>query len=152
MPQPPLYKYLDVQGVKLTLGNRTFKHSKPSDFNDTEDLTIQSIFPEDLETALKRASRGILDVIANNLDAAPSCASPMREKLATIQVALRANNAAIDWMREEIAKGAMDGIYDMDRLRATAETTIRDVNAFMQGWRVLCVTTHKDSDKMWSSI
>jgi hypothetical protein len=43
MALPPLYKYLDVQGAKLTLGNRTFKHAKPSDFNDTEDLTIQSI-------------------------------------------------------------------------------------------------------------
>lgn len=150
MPQPPLYKYLDVQGAKLTLGNRTFKHSKPSDFNDTEDLTVQSIFPEDLETALKRASRGILDVIANNLDGTPSLASPMKEKLAAIQAALRANPAAIDRMREEVTKGAMDGIYDMDRLHATAETTISDVNAFMQGWRVLCVTTHKDTDKMWS--
>ena len=112
--------------------------------------SIQSIFPEDLETALKRASRGILDVIANNLDGTSSCASPMKEKLAAIQAALRANPAAIDRMREEVTKGAMDGIYDMDRLRATAETTIRDVNTFMQGWRVLCVTTHKDSDKMWS--
>jgi hypothetical protein len=44
MPLPPLYKYLDFQGAQLTLGNRTFKHAKPSDFNDTEDLTIQSTF------------------------------------------------------------------------------------------------------------
>jgi hypothetical protein len=83
-------------------------------------------------------------------DGAPFCASPMKEKLAAIQAALRANPAAIDRMREEVTKGAMDGIYDMDRLRATAETTIRDVNAFMQGMRVLCVTTRKDSYKMWS--
>jgi hypothetical protein len=47
MALPPLYKYLNVEGAKLTLGNRTLKHAKPSDFNDTEDLTIQSIFPED---------------------------------------------------------------------------------------------------------
>ena len=47
MTLPPLYKYLDVSGAKLTLGNRTFKHAKPSDFNDTEDLTIKSIFTED---------------------------------------------------------------------------------------------------------
>ena len=44
MALPPLYKYLSVQGAKLTLGNNTFKHAKPSDFNDIEDLTIQSIF------------------------------------------------------------------------------------------------------------
>ena len=51
MAQPPLYKYLDIQGAKLTLKNRCFKHSKPSYFNDTEDLTARSIFPEDDDTA-----------------------------------------------------------------------------------------------------
>ena len=40
MVLPPLYKYLDVTGAKLTLQNGTFKHAKPSDFNDLEDLTI----------------------------------------------------------------------------------------------------------------
>jgi hypothetical protein len=43
---PPLYKYLDFKGALLTLANKTFKHAKPSDFNDTEDLTLQSLFPE----------------------------------------------------------------------------------------------------------
>src|SRR5450432_974358 len=71
MGLPPLYKYLDVQGAKLTLGNQSFKHAKPSDFNDTEDLTIQSIFPEDIETALKRASGGMLDVILTHLEVGP---------------------------------------------------------------------------------
>jgi hypothetical protein len=150
MALPPLYKYLDVQGARLTLGNGTFKHAKPSDFNDTEDLTVRSIFPEDLEAACKRASLGSIDVIAANLHRPPTCASPMKEKLALIQTALRADPTAVTRIKEEIAKGAMDGIYDTDRLRATAETTIKDVNAFMQGWRVLCVTTHRDSEKMWS--
>jgi hypothetical protein len=61
MALPPLYKYLDVQGAKLTLGNRKFKHAKPSDFNDTEDLTIQSIFPEDAETALTKLANSFTD-------------------------------------------------------------------------------------------
>jgi hypothetical protein len=43
MALPPLYKYLDIRGAKLTLDNKTFKHSKPVDFNDVEDLKIQSI-------------------------------------------------------------------------------------------------------------
>ncbi|MGY3036596.1 hypothetical protein ACVIIV_005766 [Bradyrhizobium sp. USDA 4354] len=150
MALPPLYKYLDVQGAKLTLGNQTFKHARPSDFNDTEDLTVKGIFPEALEVACKRASEGVIDVIAANLDAPPTCASPMKERLALMQAALRADPSAVGRIKAEIAKGAMDGIYDMDRLRATAEATITDVNSFMQGWRVLCVTTHRDSEKMWS--
>src|SRR3569832_54513 len=95
MTLPPLYKYLDVQGAKLTLRNRTFKHAKPSDFNDTEDLTIEGIFTEPLELACKRASEGAIDVIAANLDTPPTCASPMKEKLALMQGALRANPSAV---------------------------------------------------------
>jgi hypothetical protein len=151
MGLPPRYKYLDVQGAKLTLGNRTFKHAKPSDFNDTEDLTIQSIFPEDIETALKRASEGMLDMILTHLDAAPTCESPMRERLAAIQAALRADPGLAARMKAEIAKGALDGVHDVAHMRALAEATVKEVNEFMQGWRVLCVTTHKDSEKMWSS-
>jgi hypothetical protein len=150
MTLPPLYKYLDVQGAKLTLGNNTFKHAKPSDFNDTEDLTIQSIFPEDIETALKGVSNGLVDVILKHLNDEPTCPSPMRERLAAIQAAFRANPGAGDQMRAQVAEGALDGVYDVAHMRALAETTIKEVNQFMQSWRVLCVTTHKDSDKMWS--
>jgi hypothetical protein len=63
MALPPLYKYLNVRGAKLTLGNRTFRHSKPSDFNDIEDMTTQSIFLEETEVALKKLSNGFQDVI-----------------------------------------------------------------------------------------
>src|SRR3982074_32542 len=52
MTLPPLYKYLNVQGAKLTLGNRTFRHAKPSDFNDIEDMTVQSIFPEEMPSRI----------------------------------------------------------------------------------------------------
>jgi len=63
MSLPPLYKYLDVQGARRTLTNRTFRHAKPSTFNDTEDLTIRSIFPEDEETALEQLKHGFVDVL-----------------------------------------------------------------------------------------
>jgi hypothetical protein len=80
MALPALYKYLNVQGAKLTLGNRTFRHAKPSDFKDIEDMTVQSIFPEETEVALKRLSEGFTDVILAHLNDPPTCASPMREQ------------------------------------------------------------------------
>ena len=46
-----------MNGARLTLTNKTFKHAKPSTFNDTEDLTTASIFPEDDEVALKQLQR-----------------------------------------------------------------------------------------------
>lgn len=101
MALPPVYKYLSVQGAKLTLGNKTFKHAKPSDFNDTEDLTISSIFPEETEAALARLSSGFTDVILQHLNHIPTCASPMKEKVALIQQIYRANTSAADVVKAE---------------------------------------------------
>jgi hypothetical protein len=61
MSLPPLYKYLDVNGAKLTLGNRTFRHTKPSTFKNLEDMTVQHVFPEEIEAALATLSNGCVD-------------------------------------------------------------------------------------------
>ena len=102
MALPPLYKYLDVQGAKLTLGNRTFKHAKPSDFNDTEDLTVQSIFPDDTEAALKKLAVGFTGVILQHLNDPPTCSSHQGE-VALIQHAFRTNPGAADVIEAEMA-------------------------------------------------
>jgi hypothetical protein len=150
MTLPPLYKYLNVQGAKLTLGNRTFRHAKPSDFNDIEDMTVQSIFPEETEVALKRLSEGFPDVILAHLDDPPTCASPMREMLAFIQQTFRNNPKAEELVKAELAKGDAKPLYDVEHMRRRAQMHIKEINDFMQRWRVLCVTTNKDSEKMWS--
>ena len=148
MALPPIYKYLDALGAKLTLSNGTFKHSKPSDFNDIEDLTIQSIFPEETETALKKLSDGFTELILQYLNDQPTCSSPMREKLALIQQVYRTNPKAA-----QLVKAGKEGgvpIYDVGHMRERAKQFIAEINEFMQGYRILCVTTHKDSERMWS--
>ena len=94
MALPPIYKYLDVQCARLTVSNGTFKHAKPSDFNEIEDLKIQSIFPEEAETTLKKLSDGFTGVILRHLNDRPTCGSPMREKLVLIQQVYRSNPKA----------------------------------------------------------
>ena len=149
MTLPPLYKYLNVRGAKLTLSNRTFRHAKPSDFNDIEDMTVQSIFAEETEAALKRLSEGFIDVILAHLNDPPTCASPMREKLILIQQAYRNNPKAAELAKAVLAKGDAKPLFDVEHMRARALTHIKDINEFMQRWRVLCVTTNNDSEKMW---
>jgi len=149
MTLPPLYKYLDVSGVKLTIGNRTFKHAKPSDFNDTEDLTIQSIFAEDTEEALKKIAGGFPDVILRHLDEEPTCSSPMKEKIRVIQQVCRANPGAADLVRAELINPGKP-IYDIEYHRDRAQAYIAEINEFMQGYRLFCVSTHKDSERMWT--
>ena len=149
MTLPPLYKYLDVSGAKLTLGNRMFKHAKPSDFNDTEDLTIQSIFAEDTEEALKKIAGAFTDVILRHLHEEPTCSSPMKGKIKVIQQIYRANPGAANLVRAELMNSG-ERIYDVEYHRKQAQAHIVEINEFMQGYRVLCVTTHKDSERMWT--
>ncbi|MBK8760679.1 MAG: DUF2971 domain-containing protein [Sulfuritalea sp.] len=149
MSLPPLYKYLDVSGAKLTLGNRAFKHAKPSDFNDTEDLTIQSIFAEDTEEALKKIAGGFTEVILRHLDEEPTCSSPMKEKIKVIQQVYRANPGAAELVWTELMNPRKQ-IYDVEYHRDRAQAFIAEINEFMQGYRVLCLSTHKDSERMWT--
>lgn len=146
---PPLFKYLDLNGAKLTLGTRTFKHSAPSDFNDTKDLTIEAVFPEDLESALVKLSNGFTDVILRNLSESPTCKSPLKENVALIQRVYRTNLEAANIVKNEIAKGKEQPVFDVEQMRTHVVERVIEINDFMHGFRVLCATTHRNSDEMW---
>jgi hypothetical protein len=149
MALPPLYKYLDLAGAKLTLGNRTFKHAKPSDFNDLEDMTIQSIFPEDVETALTKLATGLTDVVVKYANSQPTCPSPLREKIAILQKVYRENPAAAEAVKAEVRRDPTKS-FDIEHMRAMSGQFVKEINDFMQGYRVLCVSKHRDSDRMWT--
>jgi hypothetical protein len=151
MALPPLYKYLDVHGAMLTLGKGTFKHAKPSDFNDIEDLTIQSIFPEETEAALTKLSNCFADVILQHINNRPTCSSPIREKVALIQHIFRTNPNAVDVVKAELGKEGRMPIYDVEHMRELSRAFIEEINEFMQDYRVLCLSTLKNSEKMWST-
>ena len=129
MALPPLCKYLGVQGAKLTLGNRSFKHSKPSDFDDTEDLTIRGIFPEETEVALTELSCGFTDVILQHFDEIPACRSPMKEKVAIIQHVYRTNPNAAHGVKAAMAKEGRNSVYDVEYMRARKRSSRRSTSS-----------------------
>jgi hypothetical protein len=144
---PPLYKYMDVRGVRLTLGHRTFKHSKPSDFNDLEDLTIRSIFPESDEVALASMNNGLSGILLKHLDETPTVENPkLRVSIATMQRVFRDNPGAVKIVQDGMRKS---GVFTPDQMRTNNKKTVEDINAFMQDYRILCVSTLNDSTKMW---
>jgi Protein of unknown function (DUF2971) len=148
MTSPSLYKYLSVEGARLTLGNRCFKHAKPSTFNDTEDLTIRSLFPEDDETALAIIENNFTDVLLKHIDDAPTCLNGgMRAKVALILAAFKANPNAARIIKE--AKKEMPSVFNLEHMRQRHLDFVAEVNAFMQGFRILCVSSRKDSERMW---
>jgi len=149
MPLPPLYKFMDVPGAKLTLGNRTFRHAKPSTFNDVEDLTIQSLFVEPLEDALKIVSEGMTQVILKHLGDPPTCNPPLRDTIAQLQAIYKAYPQAAAAAEAEVLEKGVAGVFDLDVARAQAADMIKFVNDHMQRYRVFCVTTDIKSKKVW---
>jgi hypothetical protein len=148
MTVPRLYKYLDIEGARLTLGNRCFKHAKPSTFNDNVDLTIRGLFPEDDETALAIIERNFTDVLVKHLDEAPSCVNEeMRQKVSILQAAFKANPNAADIIKE--AKKGLPSVFNLEHMKQRHMDFVAEINAFMQGYRILCVSSCKDSDRMW---
>jgi hypothetical protein len=101
---PPLYKYLDLTGAKLTLGNRTFRHAKPSTFEDLEDMTIRSVFPEDVEVALEKLSNGCVDVIVENVNVVPTCSPNLAEVVKGLQDIVRDDPGAVEAVRKQIGR------------------------------------------------
>lgn len=143
------FKFLDVRGAQLTLANRTFKHANPSDFNDTEDLTVQSIFPEELETALQKIEKSFIDIFIAHLRDPPTCDEPLRAQVALLQTIFRANPNAAKLVRQEYAAGVLAPAFDIEHMRRLTDAFILEINDFLQQYRVLCVTTRIDAECMW---
>lgn len=150
MTLPPLYKYLDVEGAILTLRNGNFKHAKPSEFNDIEDLTIRSIFPESEEATLQEIKDNFTDVLLKNLDRAPTCTNPqMRQQLKVIQNVYRTNADAAKTIKDINKKDSISKLYDLDGLKERSKGYVNEINEFLQGFRVLCVSQDNTSVQMW---
>jgi DUF2971 family protein len=150
MSSSRLYKYLDVQGAKLTLGNKNFKHAAPSDFDDVEELTVRSIFPEDEETAIREMESGFTDVIMMHLDDPPTCLNAgLRAKVALLQAVYKANPGAARLIKEAKAKGQVPEFFDPKEMRARNAAFVDETNQQMQAFRILCVSECNLSEEMW---
>lgn len=99
---------------------------------------------------MKKLVDGFTDVILQHLNDPPTCSSPLKEKVALIQNLYRTNPVAADVVKAEMVKEGGNPVFDIDYMRARAEAFIEETNEFMQDYRVLCVSTHKDSEEMWS--
>lgn len=146
MGLPPLYKFMDRNGARLTLGNCTFRHAKPSSFNDLEDLTIKSVFPEDTEVALEILTKAVPDVIARNVETEPNGDPKRRSMIKAIQRAIKANPEVLDVIRGELLTKP---VYDVEAMRLRSEGFVAEINEYMQGYRILCVTPALNSARMW---
>jgi hypothetical protein len=118
-PSLRLYKYLDVNGALLTLRSRNFKHSKPSEFNDQADLTIENLFPEADEAVIAALWANLTDIIVKNIDRTPTFSGEaMRNIVAQIQGAFRLHPDKVELIKAKAKKLAVSEIYDFEKMKA----------------------------------
>jgi Protein of unknown function (DUF2971) len=149
MTLPPLYKYLNVDGAKKTLGNKCLRFAKPSEYDDLEDMTAQSLFPDELEKALAILSDGFVDAIGANPYAPPTCPPKLRPAVVKLQTIFRAHPELAPVVKEGLKKDPKKAGLNVDYWRERSEAFVKETNEFMQNYRVLCVTTDKASERMW---
>jgi hypothetical protein len=149
MPLPPLYKYLSVQGAKLTLANQSFRFAKPSEYDDLEDMTAQSLFPDKLERALATMPDGFVDAIMANLYAPPTCAPGQRPTVEKLQMMFREKPELGRIVKAGLKKDPEKAGLGVEAWKTRSEAFVNETNAFMQNYRVFCVTTDKASPRMW---
>lgn len=149
MLNPPLYKFLDIEGALKTLENRTLKYACPSDFyanNDKIDMKVEDMFSIDIQDVLEYINKHFINVIITNINKTPtqnfSC-------ITLLQEVLRKNPRAVENLRSELAKNDLKEIYNIQTLEKTTEEVLKDINTFLQNYRVLCVSTDINSDRMW---
>ena len=151
MPVSKYYKYLSVEGAKLSLGNGNFRFAKPSDFNDDFDMSVQSLFPIPHEEALQEmAEISVMKIIANNLENLPTAYNaPLRHQIEQMQIAIRADPAIVEEIERQIGTETSAEIYDLAHMELITSEFLSWMNEFLQGYRVLCVSSSKSSIQMW---
>jgi hypothetical protein len=70
--------------------------------------------------------------------------------VAILQRAYRDNPKGADAIKERIKTDPKLKIFNVEDWRTKSTDLIGEINKFMQDYRVLCVTTHKDSEEMWT--
>lgn len=145
---PPLYKYLDINGARLTLKNQTFKHSRPSDFSDKEDMTVISAFSDDINTACIKIQYSMIDCLAKNLDKEPTCKGQFQDDVRKLQALCRQPNG-LQILKNILQEEATESLFDIRHLTEFASKFIDGINEFMQKFRVFCICELVDSTAMW---
>jgi hypothetical protein len=135
-----------VDGAKLTLGNRSFRHAKPATFKDLEDMTVRSVFPEDVETALARLSEGCVDIIVDNIDATPTSSPKLAKTVKELQSILKADPGQVETLKRQMKKA---GVFNVEQMRAHTEAFIRETDDFLGQYTIFCVSTDKACERMW---
>lgn len=135
--------------ILLLAANRCLRFAKPSEYEDLEDMTVQSLFPDELETALAILSDGFVDAIVANPYAPPTCSPKLRPAVVKLQKIFREKPQLAPFMKQALKDDPAKAGLNVEYWRTRSDAFIKETNEFMQNYRVLCVTTDRASERMW---
>lgn len=146
-----IYKYLDYEGIKKTLTGRSFKLSRPSDFNDPLDLYIQEAFGVDQIYFLKDLQKEFSAFVSGDIDYRLLPDNPLKYGIILINQALRtASPSSIEMIKNEMVGGSIDDFFDVPRLEEVTREALEFVSKRFKDEGVFCSTVDNKNFLMWA--
>ncbi len=148
---PKIYKYTPLLGLKATLEHKTFKLSRPSDFNDPIDMYLQETIGQGTEEFLESLKREFHGYLVSGIKARPSRNSAYGGILNLMHQAIdKAPDDQKENLKKELFNTPIEEMYDLDRIKRTASCIINAVNTAFSLDGVFCSTRDNNSLLMWA--
>jgi hypothetical protein len=74
----------------------------------------------------------------------------MRKKVELLQAIFEANPNAAKRIKETKAKSATPELFNVEQMKQRNAAYVDEINQHMQSFRILCMSTLNDSERMWS--
>src|SRR5258708_36928603 len=91
-------------------------------------------------------NNGLSDILLRHLNDTPTIENPkLRASITTMQRVFRENPGAVQIVKDGLRKSS---VFTLDQMRTKNASFVDEINDFMQGYRILCVSTLNDSERM----
>lgn len=146
-----IYKYLDFSGLKKTLENRSFKLSRPVDFNDPLDLFIEEALGLDQSDFLLGFREEFERFICGDIDYSKLHGGSRRDSIILMnQVSKTMSREDKNSFQKEILSIPIDEMFDFLKIENSTKQLLLYLQDSFRRDGIFCSTTDNKNLLMWS--
>lgn len=146
-----IYKFLPFDGLQKTLQNRTFKLSRPRDFNDPLDMYLQESFSKDLQEFSEEIKAAFQDFVEGNIDCSALPDGPFKTKITMINAGIQnATSEQRSLLRQVMVDTPISQLFNLDRIQLLNQETIQHIQNCFETDGIFCTTTDPQNLLMWA--
>jgi hypothetical protein len=146
-----IYKYTSLGGLIKTLEKRSFKLSRPSDFNDPIDMYIQEPLNLDTEDFLEQMKHSLLDYLKDSNDNFLLNNTKSAHMIGVARSAWAQSSAEKrEIMEHEILNRPIKELYDIEKLNVNNKEMVDFLTEIMSHHAVFCSTLDQNNLLMWA--